>query len=202
MNEMVEMTLMEYDDELNKQYNRFLDNLMTIRVGRANPKLIENIKVDYYGTRAPIMQTSNITDQDARMLVISPYDVSTLRDIKIGIEQANLGVSVSDDGKIIRVGFPMLTEERRREYTKDAKKLLEESKIAMRNARRDCLDALKNMKKNSEISEDEYNTLDKEVQKKLDGFTEKADISCDKKIAEIMMRTSLSKYSFLYSSNI
>lgn len=186
MNEMVEMALMEYEDELNKQYNRFLDNLMTIRVGRANPRLIENIKVDYYGTRAPIMQTSNITVQDARMLVVSPYDASTLRDIKIGIEQANLGVSVSDDGKIIRVGFPMLTEERRREYTKDAKKLLEECKVAMRNARRDCLDTFKNMKKNSEISEDEYATLDKDVQKKLDGFTDKADVSCEKKIVEIM----------------
>ena len=186
MNEIVEMTLMEYEDNLNKQYDRFLDNLMTIRVGRANPKLIENIKVDYYGTRAPIMQTSNISVQDARMLVVSPYDVSTLRDIKIGIEQANLGVSVSDDGKIIRVGFPMLTEERRREYTKDAKKLLEECKVAMRNCRRDCLDVFKDMKKDSEITEDEYATLEKDVQKKLDTFTDKADVSCDKKIADIM----------------
>ena len=186
MNEEVEMALMEYEDTLLKHYNRFLDNLMTIRVGRANPRLIENIKVDYYGTRTPLMQTSNITVADARMLVVSPYDVSTLKDIKAGIEQANLGVSISDDGRIIRVGFPMLTEERRREYSKDAKKLLEESKIAMRNSRRDCLDVLKDMKKNSEISEDEYNTLDKEVQKKLDTFTEKSDISCDKKIAEIM----------------
>lgn len=186
MNEMVEMTLMEYEENLNKHYERFLDNLMTIRVGRANPKLIENIKVDYYGTRAPIMQTSNISVQDARMLVIAPYDVSTLRDIKIGIEQANLGVSVSDDGKIIRVGFPMLTEERRREYTKDAKRLLEECKVQMRNARRDCLDVFKDAKKNSEISEDEYATLDKDVQKKLDSFTDKADVSCEKKVAEIM----------------
>ena len=128
MNEATEMTFMEFEENLDKQYNRFLDNLLTIRVGRANPRLIENIKVDYYGTRAPIMQTSNITVQDARMLIVSPYDASTLRDIKIGIEAANLGVSVSDDGKIIRVGFPMLTEERRREYTKDAKKLLEECK--------------------------------------------------------------------------
>ena len=186
MNEMVDMTLLEFEENLNKHYDRLLDQFMLIRVGRANPKLIENIKVDYYGTRAPIMQTSNITVQDARMLVISPYDVSTLRDIKIGIEQANLGVSVSDDGKIIRVGFPMLTEERRREYTKDAKKLLEECKVAMRNSRRDCLDVFKDMKKNSEISEDEYATLDKDVQKKLDIFTDKADISCDKKIADIM----------------
>ena len=186
MDEMTEMTLMEYEENLEKIYNRYLDNLLMIRVGRANPKLIENIKVDYYGTKAPIMQTSNIMVQDARMLVVSPYDASTLRDIKIGIEAANLGVSVSDDGKIIRVGFPMLTEERRREYTKDAKRLLEECKVAMRNARRDCLDVFKDAKKNSEISEDEYATLDKDVQKKLDAYTTKADVSCDKKIADIM----------------
>ena len=186
MNEEVEMALMEYEDTLSKHYNRFLDNLMTIRVGRANPRLIENIKVDYYGTRTPLMQTSNITVADARMLVVSPYDVSTLKDIKAGIEQANLGVSISDDGRIIRVGFPMLTEERRREYTKDARRLLEETKVQMRNARRDCLDVLKSAKKNSEITEDEYATLDKDVQKKLDSFTEKSDVSCEKKVAEIM----------------
>ena len=122
MNEMVEMALMEFEDNLNKHYNRLLDEFMMIRVGRANPRLIENIKVDYYGMKTPLMQTSNITVQDARMLIVSPYDVSTLRDIKIGIEAANLGVSVSDDGKIIRIGFPMLSEERRREYTKDVKR--------------------------------------------------------------------------------
>ena len=186
MNEMVEMTLMEFEENLEKQYNHLLDEFMMIRVGRANPRLIENIKVDYYGTRTPIIQTSNIMVQDARMLVVAPYDVSTLKSIKTGIEAANLGVSVSDDGKIIRVGFPMLTEERRREYTKDAKRLLEEAKVAMRNSRRDCLDTFKDMKKNSEISEDDYAGLEKDVQKKLDEFTSKADVSCDKKIAEIM----------------
>ena len=186
MNEQVDLTLMDYEEKLEKHFNHLLDELMLIRVGRANPKLIENIKVDYYGTMTPINQTSNIMVQDARMLVVSPWDVSTLRAIKTGIEAANMGVSVSDDGKIIRVGFPMLTEERRREYSKDAKKLLEESKIQMRNARRDCLDVLKNMKKNSEISEDDYTSLDKEVQKTLDGYTDKADKATDKKIEEIM----------------
>ena len=147
MDENIEITLMEYEDNLKKYYDHLIDEYMMIRVGRANPKLIENIKVDYYGTRTPIIQTGNITVQDARMLVVSPWDVSTLKSIKAGIEAANLGVSVSDDGKIIRVGFPMLTEERRKEFSKDAKKLLEECKIAMRNARRDCLDIFKEMKK-------------------------------------------------------
>ena len=186
MNEMVDLALMEYEENLNKHFNRLIDELMLIRVGRANPRIIENVKVEVYGMKMPINQTANIMVQDARMLVVAPYDVSTLKSIRTGIEAANLGVSVGDDGKVIRVNFPMLTEERRREYTKDAKKLLEESKIAMRNARRDCLDTLKNMKKNSEISEDEYATLEKDVQKKLDTLTDKADVSCDKKIAEIM----------------
>ena len=186
MNEMVDLALMEYEENLNKHFNRLIDELMLIRVGRANPRLIENVKVEVYGMKMPINQTANIMVQDARMLIVSPYDASTLKSIKTGIEAANLGVSVGDDGKIIRINFPMLTEERRREYTKDAKKLLEEAKIAMRNARRDCLDTLKTMKKNSEISEDEYSTLEKDVQKKLDTLTDKADVSCDKKIAEIM----------------
>lgn len=185
-NEMVEMSLMEYEDNLNVQFNRFVDQLMLIRVGRANPKLIENIKVDYYGTFTPINQTSNIMVQDARMLVVAPWDASTLRAIKTGIESANLGVSVSDDGKIIRVNFPMLTEERRKEYSKDARKLLEEAKIAMRNARRDCLDVLKGLKKDGKISEDDYAGLEKDVQKSLDTFTDKADNACEKKIVEIM----------------
>lgn len=186
MNELVDMAMAEYAESLEKQYNHFIDELLRIRVGRANPKLIENIKVDYYGTMAPIIQTGNITVEDARMIVISPWDPSTIKSIKTGIEAANIGVSLSDDGKIIRVGFPMLTEERRKDCCKDAKKLLEECKIAMRNARRDCLDTFKDLKKNSEISEDEYATLEKEVQKRLDTYTDKSDNSCEKKIAEIM----------------
>lgn len=186
MNEELEMELLNYEETLNKHYEHLLDAFMMIRVGRANPKLIENIKVDYYGSMTPIYQTSNVIVQDARMLVVSPWDASTLKNIKAGIEAANLGVSVGDDGKIIRVNFPMLTEERRREYTKDAKKLLEECKIAMRNSRRDCLDIFKDKKKKSEISEDEYATLEKDVQKILDSYTEKADISCEKKIVDIM----------------
>ncbi len=186
LNENTEMTMLEFEENLEKSYNHLIDEYMMIRVGRANPKLIENIKVDYYGMKAPLMQTSNIVVQDARMLVVTPYDVSTLKDLKAGIEAANLGVSVSDDGKIIRVGFPMLTEERRIEYTKDAKKMLEETKIQMRNARRDCLEVYKTMKKNSEISEDEYAGLETDVQKKLDESIAKCDSACEKKVAEIM----------------
>ena len=186
LDENTDLELLEYEENLDKQFNHLLDELVRIRVGRANPKLIENIRVDYYGTLTPLIQTSNITVQDARMLVVTPYDASTLKTIKAGLEAANLGVSLNDDGRLIRIGFPALTEERRREYTKDAKRLTEECKIQMRNYRRDCLDKFKTMKKNSAISEDEYNTLDEEVQKRLDTYTEKADKACEKKIVDIM----------------
>ena len=186
MNENVEMEMMEFEDKLQKAFDHLIDEYMLIRVGRANPKMLENIPVDYYGTRTPLKQTCNITVQDARMIIVSPWDVSTLRNLRAGIEAANLGVSVSDDGKIIRIGFPILTEERRREFSKDAKKLLEESKVAMRNFRRDVLESFKTMKKNAELSEDEYNSLEKDVQKTLDNFSSKADTACEKKVAEIM----------------
>lgn len=186
LDENTDLELMQYEDNLDKQFNHLLDELVRIRVGRANPKLVENIRVDYYGTMTPLIQTSNITVQDARMLVVTPYDASTLKGIRAGLEAANLGVSLNDDGRLIRIGFPALTEERRREYTKDAKKLLEECKIGMRNYRRDCLDVFKTMKKNSAISEDEYNTLDEDVQKRLDAYIEKADKACEKKIVDIM----------------
>jgi len=186
MNEMVDLTLTEFEEDLNKSFNHLIDELMLIRVGRANPKIVENVKVDYYGAKTPLKQTSNIVVEDARMLVVSPWDPSTLKTIRAGLEAANLGVSLSDDGKIIRVSFPVLTEERRKECCKDAKKLLEEAKITMRNARRDCLEVFRDLKKNSELSEDELATLEKDVQKTLDNFTAKADSSCDKKIAEIM----------------
>ena len=120
------------------------------------------------------------------MLLVSPWDASLIKGIKSSIDEANLGVSCSDDGQKIRIVFPQLTEERRVQYSKDAKKTLENYKITMRNARRDILDIFKDMKKDSEISEDEYNTLDKSVQKCLDDITAKADELCDKKIAEIM----------------
>ena len=186
MNELVEMTMMEYEENLTKQYNHLIDELMLIRVGRANPKLIENIKVDYYGTRTPINQTSNINVQDARMLVVSPWDVSTLKSIKSGIEAANLGVSVSDDGKIIRVGFPMLTEERRRELVKQTRKLVEDTKVVCRNARRDAIEELKKLKKDGEITEDAEATYEKDVQKKLDAISAKIDKAMDEKEKEIM----------------
>ena len=132
------------------------------------------------------MQAANITVPEARQLLVAPYDPSLLKGIKKSLEEANLGVNIADDGIKIRLTFPVLTEERRVQYAKDAKKLLETCKIALRNARKDVLDVFKEMKKNSEISEDEYNTLEKTVQKHIDEYSLKADGVCEKKVAEIM----------------
>lgn len=186
MNEMVNEYMDSYKDDLNKILGKLEDELAMIRVGRANPKIVEKIMVEYYGSRVPLSQAANISVPEARMLLVSPWDASLIKGIKSSIDEANLGVSCSDDGQKIRIIFPQLTEERRVQYAKDAKKMLENYKITMRNARRDVLDILKDMKKDAEISEDEYNTLDKTVQKFLDDTTAKADDACDKKVAEIM----------------
>ena len=186
MNEMVNEYMDSYKQDLNKILNKLEDEFSMIRVGRANPKLVERIMVEYYGSRVPLSQAANISVPEARMLLISPWDASLIKGIKSSIDEANLGVSCSDDGQKIRVSFPQLTEERRVQYSKDARKTLENYKITMRNARRDILDIFKDMKKDAEISEDEYNTLDKSVQKCLDEIIAKADTACEKKVAEIM----------------
>lgn len=186
MNEMVNEYMDSYKQDLNKVYDKLQDEFSMIRVGRANPKIVEKIMIEYYGSRVPLSQAANISVPEARMLLVAPWDASLIKGIKSSIDEANLGVSCSDDGQKIRIIFPQLTEERRVQYSKDARKTLENYKITMRNARRDILDIFKEMKKDGEISEDEYNTLDKSVQKFLDEATAKADVACDKKVAEIM----------------
>ena len=186
MNEMVNEYMESYKQDLNKVLDKLQDEFSMIRVGRANPKIVEKVMVEYYGSRVPLSQAANISVPEARMLLVAPWDASLIKGIKSSIDEANLGVSCSDDGQKIRIMFPQLTEERRIQYSKDARKTLENYKITMRNARRDTLDIFKEMKKDSEISEDEYNTLDKSVQKMLDEIIEKADQLCDKKVAEIM----------------
>ena len=186
MNEMVNEYMDSYKQDLNKVLNRLDEEFSMIRVGRANPKIVEKVMIEYYGSRVPLSQAANISVPEARMLLVSPWDASLIKGIKSSIDEANLGVSCSDDGQKIRIIFPQLTQERRVQYSKDAKKMLENYKITMRNARRDVLDIFKEMKKDAEISEDEYNTIDKSVQKCLDDIIAKADQLCDKKVAEIM----------------
>lgn len=186
MSEITDEYILSYIDDMEKGLDRLHNEYLNIRVGRANPKQVEKIMVDYYGSRVPLMQAANITVPEARQLLVAPYDPSLLKGIKASIEEANLGVGLSDDGVKIRLTYPMLTEEKRVQYSKEARKVLESCKIGLRNNRRDVLDIFKEMKKNSEISEDEFASLEKVVQKHIDEYTEKADAICEKKVAEIM----------------
>lgn len=147
---------------------------------------MDKILVDYYGTPTPIPHMANVSVPEARQLLISPWDISNVKNISKAILASDLGLTPTDDGRVIRLTFPMLTEERRRELVKSTRKLVEDAKIASRNARRDAIEALKKLKKDGEITEDEEASYEKEVQKVLDETTEKFDKMMDEKEKEIM----------------
>ena len=185
-NEEIELYLDEYKSEMDKAVSHLTNELLQIRAGRANPKIIERVMVDYYGTPTPIGQMATISVPEARMLVVSAWDISMIKAMSKAIEAANLGLNPSDDGRVIRLVFPQLTEERRREYVKEVGKLTEAAKITCRNARRDCLDAFKKMQKASTITEDELARLEKDVQKQLDDTVGKIDTISKNKEKELM----------------
>lgn len=184
--EEIDMYLEEYQEDLKKAVAHHSDELLQIRAGRANPKLIERIMVDYYGTMTPISQMATISVPEARMILVSLWDISMLKTVAKAIEAANLGLNPSDDGKVIRLIFPQLTEERRRELAKDISKYTESAKVVCRNARRDVLDVFKKMKKDSTITEDEMSRLEKDVQKMLDDSIANIDKISTAKEKEIM----------------
>ncbi len=185
-NENVNLIFMEFEEELKKATNHYESELATIRAGRANPHILDKILVDYYGTPTPIPHMANVSVPEARQLLISPWDISNVKNISKAILASDLGLTPTDDGRVIRLTFPMLTEERRRELVKSTRKLVEDAKIASRNARRDAIEALKKLKKDGEITEDEEASYEKEVQKVLDETTEKFDKMMDEKEKEIM----------------
>lgn len=184
--EEVEMYLDELKNNLEKALNHMQDEFLQIRAGRANPKIIERIMVDYYGTMTPINQMATISVPEARMIIVSAWDISMVKAMSKAIESANLGLNPSDDGRTIRLIFPQLTEERRKELCKDVSKLSEQTKVTCRNERRDAIDAFRTMKKNGELTEDELSDLEKEVQKTLDSYVNKIEDLTDKKEKEIM----------------
>ena len=184
--EEIEMYLDDYKSELKKAVDHYKDELLQIRAGRANPKLIEKIMVDYYGTMTPISQMATISVPEARMILVNLWDNSMLKTVAKAIEAANLGLNPSDDGRVIRLVFPQLTEERRKELVKDMSKYTESAKVTCRNARRDVLDVFKKMKKDSSITEDEMASLEKDVQKTLDETVAVIDNSAQEKEKEIM----------------
>ena len=146
------------NEKMKKAIDSLQENLSTIRAGRANPAILNKINVEYYGVPTPISQVASISVPEARMIVIQPWDANILKDLEKEIIKADIGIMPNNDGKVIRLNFPELTEDRRKEIVKNVKKLGEDSKIVIRNIRRDAIDFAKNLKKNNEISEDELNS--------------------------------------------
>jgi len=178
--------ILKMEEQCDKVLNYLKGELLNIRAGRANPHILDRIQVEYYGSMTPLNQIANITVPEARMLVITPWDQSVVKNVVKALQESDIGINPTDDGKIIRLVFPMLNEERRKELVKQVKQIAESQKVNMRNARRDCLDELKNLKKNGEISEDEMGSLEKDVQNLLDKYISKIDDVLDAKEKEIM----------------
>ena len=174
-----------YDDKMTKTINNLDGELATIRAGRANPHVLDKLAVDYYGTPTPIQQVANVSVPEARMIQIQPWESSLIKGIEKAILTSDLGLNPSNDGKVIRLVFPELTEERRKELVKDVKKKGEAAKVAVRNIRRDANDAFKKLAK-QDVSEDEIKELEEKIQKSTDKYIKEVDASVDAKSKEIM----------------
>lgn len=175
-----------YEEKMGKSLDSLKNELAAIRAGRANPHVLDRIKVDYYGTPTPIQQVGNINIPEARMIVIQPWEKSLLKAIEKAILTSDLGINPTNDGNVIRLVFPELTEERRKELARDVKKKGENTKVAVRNIRRDANDAIKKMEKANEISEDELKDGEEKIQKMTDKMIEKIDAAIETKTKEIM----------------
>lgn len=177
--------LKPYDEKMKKAYDFLVTDFGTIRAGRANPHVLDKIKVDYYGTPTPIQQVGNITVPEARMIQIAPWEKNLIKDIEKAIMMSDVGITPSNDGAVIRLVFPELTEERRKELVKDVKKKGEENKVVIRNARRDGNDAFKKLAK-GEVSEDEVKELEEQLQKLTDKYIKDIDKLVEEKSKEIL----------------
>ena len=173
-------------EKMEKTINNYAGRLAEIRAGRANPAILNKIKIDYYGTPTPINQVAGISVPEARLIVIQPWDGSILKEIEKEILKSDIGINPSNDGKVIRLAFPELNEERRKEIVKDIRKMAEEAKVAIRSIRRDAIDEAKTMQKNSEISEDELKGAEDNIQKLTDKYVEEIDKILEKKEKEVM----------------
>lgn len=178
--------LLNLEEKFEKTVSHLKNQLISVRAGRANPQILNKIVVDYYGTMTPLSQMSNITVPEARMLVVSLYDTSMLGEVTKAISASDIGINPTNDGKVIRLVFPQLTEERRKELCKQIKKMGEDAKVILRNERRDSIDKVKKLKKDINLSEDEAANAEKEVQKLLDKYIESTDKLIKAKEAEIL----------------
>lgn len=180
------MSVKAFEDKMNKSLESLERDFQAIRAGRANPHVLDRLSVEYYGTDTPINQVGNITIPEARIIQIQPWDTSILGEIEKAILKSDLGINPTNDGKLIRLVFPELTEERRKELTKTVKKKGEDSKVAIRNIRREGMDTFKKQLKNSEITEDELSSLEDELQKITDNKIKEIDIKVEEKSKDIL----------------
>ncbi len=184
--EKVETIVMEAEEKFEKSVEVLKEDLLQVRAGRANPHVLDKVRVDYYGTPSPISQVGNIAVQDGQCLVISPWDKSLLKEIEKAIQISDIGINPTNDGNVIRLVFPTLTEERRKEIVKQVKKMCEESKVAVRNIRRDCLDTLKKMNKNKEMTDDEYSNYEADIEKAVAKAIAEIDKANENKEKELL----------------
>ena len=173
-------------ERMEKSIGAYIEKLAEIRAGRANPAILNKIKIDYYGTPTPINQVAGISVPEARLIVIQPWDMSVLKEIEKAILASDIGINPNNDGKVIRLAFPELNEERRKELVKEIKKIAEEAKVAIRAIRRDGIDEAKAKQKNSEITEDELKSAEAEIQKITDKNIEQVDKILSDKENEVM----------------
>lgn len=178
--------LEQYESKMNKTVDTLLSEFAAIRAGRANPHILDKISVEYYGAMTPLQQVANVSVPEARSILITPWEASLLKSIEKAIMTSDVGINPNNDGKSIRLNFPELTEERRKELVKDVKKKGEAAKVAIRNIRRDANDAFKKQNKANEISEDELENVESDIQKLTDKFISEIDKEIEKKSKEIL----------------
>lgn len=178
--------LKPYEEKMNKTINVMTSEFASIRAGRANPAVLDKVLVDYYGTPTKIREMASVSVSEARVLVIQPYDKSSLKNIERAIQTSDIGINPANDGTVLRLTFPQLTEERRKEIVKQVSRMAEESKVAIRSIRRDANDRFKAMKKNGEATEDDVKSLETQIQKLTDKFVEEIDKLAEAKEKEIL----------------
>jgi ribosome recycling factor len=178
--------VVQFDEKMQKSYDNLMEELTSIRAGRANPHILDKIKIDYYGTPTALQQVANVNVPEPRMIQIQPWEASLIKEIEKAILTSDLGLNPNNDGKIIRLVFPELTEDRRKELAKDVKKKGENAKVAIRNIRRDANDTFKKLGKSADVSEDEIKGLEDEAQKMTDKYIAEIDKAVDNKTKEIL----------------
>lgn len=180
------MELKDFESKMEKSLSNLNEEYVSIRAGRANPHILDKITVDYYGTQSPLQSVANVSVPEARIIQIQPWESSFIKEIEKALMCSDIGITPSNDGKTIRLVFPELTEERRKDLAKDVKKKAENAKVAIRNIRRDANDSIKKEQKANEISEDEAKQIEDKVQKLTDKYVALIDKAMDDKTAEIM----------------